>query len=75
VSKIECKKWGVSIPITGHLWFEVDAYSKEEAFARAWERYNDGSYGDDDPYWEACERVTEGNVTHAELHEQDAKEL
>jgi len=69
------KRWGVSIPITGHLWFEVEADSEEQAIERAWERYGEGSHGDEEPYWEALERVTEGNVTHAELNEQEAQEL
>lgn len=71
------KTWVVEIPTTGSLsiQFELpDGSTKKDAFAAAWEKYGEGNHEKDFEHsWEAIERVTEGNVTHAMLNEQSAE--
>lgn len=70
------KKFSVEIPITGSIGIEVEASSKEEALEKAWELYAEGWEGSGfEVYWEALEKVTEGNVCHARCNAQSAMEI
>lgn len=62
------KTFGVTLPITGYLYLEVQAANEAEALQRAM----DDHCRDDIEEWEACEVVVEGNIfygrkNHAEV--------
>jgi hypothetical protein len=76
VEGVTMKKWSVEIPITGRISIEVEAKSASAALERAWDLYGEGwETAGFDVDWNAVEKVTEGNVSHAELNEQSATEI
>lgn len=66
------KKYTVSLPITGYITCEVEAVDEEGSFKAAWEMYEEGIEGFEDPMWEAVEKVVDGNCFHGMLDEQES---
>lgn len=55
------KKYGVTLPLVGHIYLEVEAENKKEALEKALEtQWKDENIVD----LEAIERVVEGNVVY-----------
>lgn len=52
--------YGVTLPIAGHAYIEVEAESEEEAKSLAFEGVSSKNIED----WEALETFTSGNVCH-----------
>lgn len=52
-------KYGVTIPIAGHSYIEVDADNEKEAVDKAFESCESGELS-----WEPLECFVQGNVTH-----------
>lgn len=50
----------VTMPIAGHIIFEIEAESEKEAIEKAWE--TDASEGE--LSWEMMEQFNQGNVCH-----------
>ena len=65
-------KYGVSIPVTGYIYVEVDADSEEEAENLA---LNMDLTIDSIESWSPCRSVVQGNVCSAELREIEAELL
>lgn len=65
-------KYGISMPITGYIYKEVDAGSKEEAL----EAFYLSEPGHNDiEEWEMVTSVCEGNVTHALINDLGIEEI
>lgn len=54
-------KYGVTLPIAGHAWLEVDAESEEAAIEAAHKEVT----ASDIESWETLDKVVEGNVCYA----------
>jgi hypothetical protein len=54
------KTWGVTLPVAGHLYVEVEALSEEEAIEKA---FNEATL-DDLESWEAIRQFQQGNVSY-----------
>lgn len=52
------KRWGVTLPITGTVYVEVEADTEDEAIKRALE----GEHPFEDPTYDVHMRLLEGNV-------------
>lgn len=54
------KTWGVTLPIAGHLYLEIEATSDDEAIEKAF----DTATLDDLESWEAIRQFQQGNVSY-----------
>jgi hypothetical protein len=54
------KSWGVTVPMAGHLYVEVEAATEEEAIEKAF----DEATLDDLESWEAVRQFNKGNVCY-----------
>jgi hypothetical protein len=65
-------KYGVTLPITGSVWVEVEASSRKEAIAKALE----GDFSADDiEEWEVHEQTEEGNVSYGNCSRAYAEKI
>ncbi len=70
------KTWGVTIPMAGHLYVEVEAASEDEAIEKA---FDEATLSDLES-WEAIRQFQQGNVSYcprpweAEAQEFDSGE-
>lgn len=69
------KKYGVSIPLTGYIYIEVEADSEQAAEEAAWEKFNVEGEKAGDIAWELVDHVTTGNVFHGELNDVCVDEI
>ena len=66
------KKYGVSIPVAGYVYKEVEAESKEEAFEKAFdEGYKDDEIAELDMY----DVLVEGNVCYTYRTKVEVEEI
>lgn len=54
------RTWGVTMPIAGHCYVEVEAETEEEAIEKAFDSVTNENLES----WEALERFQQGNVSH-----------
>ena len=66
------KKFGVTIPLTGYVYVELEAESEEEAVAKG--MAEDFSVVDIED-WETVEQVCQGNICYAMENKAYAEEL
>lgn len=64
--------YGVSLPITGSVYVEVEANSEEEAIEKALESE---VTSDDIEGWETHQQIVQGNVFYGQLNEAHAEEV
>ncbi len=65
-------KYGISMPMTGIVYKEIEAETEKEALEKFW---GCTLTTDDIHEWDLHEHVTTGNVTHAMLNDYDVEEL
>ncbi len=66
------KTYGVTLPITGTVYVEVEAESEDDAIEKALESEVDS---DDIESWETHRKIVQGNVFYGGQNEADAQEL
>lgn len=66
------KKFGVSVPIAGYVYIEVEAENKKEAVEKA---FDQGYTQDDIQEIDMYERIIEGNVCHVWHNRVEVEEL
>ena len=64
-------KYGVSIPLTGWVYLEVEAENEEEALDKAWDK----ATLDDMVEWEFTKHICRGNVLDVVLNEAEVEEI
>lgn len=67
------KRWGVTLPITGSIYIEVEAESEKAAIDAA--LVADPGPWSDDLQWETHRRVVEGNVFYGTQNKAEAQEI
>lgn len=67
------KKWYVSVPFTGYTTVEVEADTRQDAIAAAWESPDLTIQKCDEA--EFTDRVVKGNVTYAVMNEIEVSEV
>lgn len=65
-------KYAVSLPITGFVYFEIEADNEEQAIAKCMES---DITTNDIAEWGVHEHVIEGNVFHGMLNSIDVEEI
>lgn len=66
------KKYGVSVPISGYVYIEVEAENEEEALDKV---FAQGFEDDDIQELEMYEKLIEGNICHTHHTDTDIEEL
>jgi hypothetical protein len=66
------KSYGVKVPITGHVFIEVEAPSEEAAINQA---MSSDITIDKIEEWDTCEHICQGNVFYGMLNDAEAEEL
>lgn len=64
-------KYGVSLPLTGYVYVEVEAKNEEEALDKAWDK----ATLDDMVEWEFTEHVCRGNILDTVLNDYEVEEI
>ena len=64
-------KYGVSLPLTGWIYLEVEAKNEKEALDKA----QDNATLNDMVEWEFTKKVCSGHVSYAVLNEAEVEEL
>jgi hypothetical protein len=67
-------KYCVCIPVVGQMVIFVEADTRTDAKAVAWEKFGDEGEGAGDLEWECVEEVTRGNVCNAPLTQVSVEE-
>lgn len=65
-------KYGVSIPVAGFVYTEVEADSEKEAIEKA---FDVDHTPDDIEEWGIYEKIVSGNVLHVPLNEAEAEKI
>jgi hypothetical protein len=66
------KKWGVTLPVSGSIYVEVEAANAKEAIDKA---LREGEWDDQDLQWEVHQQITSGNVFHGMQNSAEAEDL
>jgi hypothetical protein len=66
------KKFGVSVPIAGYVYIEVEAENKNEAIEKVFEQ---GYKEDDIQEMDMYEKIVEGNICNVWHNEVEVEEL
>ena len=65
-------KWGVTLPVSGSVYCEVEAETEEAAITEA---LCNGDWDSDSLQWEVHRNIVKGNVCYAMQREADAERL
>ena len=67
------KQFGVTLPLTGYIYLEVEAEDEQDAIEKAMS--SDQVKIDNIEEWEACRQIVEGNVFHGLRNTAEAEDI